>query len=70
VARLGDEATHLTACHFPVESPEELLTWTSSLTEEDADGGPGPASAAPGQVDPVARELVVEPDRLTERGTF
>jgi oligopeptide/dipeptide ABC transporter ATP-binding protein len=34
VARSGDEATHATACHFPVDSPDELLHSTPSIGEE------------------------------------
>jgi len=58
VARDGDEATHATACHFPVDSPEELAgTWVAASADADVVG-----AAA---VDDVG---VTPPTELTERG--
>jgi oligopeptide/dipeptide ABC transporter ATP-binding protein len=35
VARAGDQPSHLTACHFPVKSAEELITATPQIAEHE-----------------------------------
>jgi hypothetical protein len=58
VPRVGDDLTHATACHFPVESPEEMVTSRPNISEDER------------VVEPelVSKETVEELTETTERG--
>jgi oligopeptide/dipeptide ABC transporter ATP-binding protein len=59
VPREGDSPEHATACHFPVDSPEELLHARPTIAVEERIVEPEVASA----------DAVAELSELTERGT-
>jgi peptide/nickel transport system ATP-binding protein len=58
IPRSGDDESHQTACHFPVETAEELLTSKPTISDEDRIVEPEPVSA----------ETVVGLTEIGERG--
>jgi oligopeptide/dipeptide ABC transporter ATP-binding protein len=59
VPRMGDSADHATACHFPVDSPEEMVRSRPSISAEQRVVEP----------DIVSAEVVAKLSELTDRGT-
>jgi oligopeptide/dipeptide ABC transporter ATP-binding protein len=57
--RPGDSADHLTACHFPVDDPEEMVRSKPTISEEERVVEP----------EAVSQEAVIGLTELTERGT-
>ncbi len=57
--RTGDSAEHATACHFPVDSPEEMVRSRPSIAAEQRIVEP----------EVVSPEAVAELSELTDRGT-
>ena len=57
--RAGDSADHATACHFPVDSPEEMVRSRPTIAAEQRVVEP----------DIVGAEAVAELSELTDRGT-
>ena len=59
IPREGDSADHSTACHFPVDSPEEMVTSRPTIGDEERIVEPEAVSA----------DVVSELSELTDRGT-
>jgi oligopeptide/dipeptide ABC transporter ATP-binding protein len=58
VSRAGDDLSHLTACHFPVDKPEEMVTSRPNIADEER------------VVEPelVSKQTVEELTETTDRG--
>jgi hypothetical protein len=59
VPRSGDDSDHATACHFPVDDPEEMLRSRPTIAAEDREV----------EAEVVSHEAVVGLSEMTERGT-
>jgi hypothetical protein len=59
VPRPGDTADHLTACHYPVDDPEEMIRSKPTISEDERIVEP----------EAVSQDAVMGLTELTERGT-